>query len=427
VINSDADNPHNIFLAEGIYSSSITNDLFPLPGKDYTSIVGENTETTIIDAENSSSHFLFLNNNNINLENLKLINGTDENGFNYSFINGGSISSWDSQLDFKNLYFENNESFSGGCICSASSSCNISDSKFINNLSWQGNDIYNENSDFRLQGCLFITNINDEWNNSSIANSSGSTTIINCTFIAQQVPSTYRCISSYLSSLLIFNSIFYNDIQNEILLHSTLGNYSYLIAAYNDIKGGESNVELNGNYNTIYWLEGNIDTDPLYCDTLSGNFYLQENSPCIDAGTAYYEWNGEVILDLSPDEYYGDAPDMGAFEWEGIGIENCILNIEDLELTNYPNPFNPSTTISFNLNAKDAKDAKIEIYNLKGQKVTTLECSNSFAANTRDTCSTYNVVWNGTDQNNKPVGSGVYFYKLKAGKLEKTRKCLLIK
>jgi hypothetical protein len=149
-----------------------------------------------------------------------------------------------------------------------------------------------------------------------------------------------------------------------------------------------------------------------------------ENSPCIDAGTAYYEWNGEVIINLSPDEYYGDAPDMGAFEWEGVEIENCILNIEDLELTNYPNPFNPSTTISFNLNAKDAKDAKIEIYNLKGQKVKTIPVILNEVEESTDQ---HSVTWNGKDDNGKSVSSGIYFYKLKAGKLKKTKKMLLIK
>jgi flagellar hook assembly protein FlgD len=107
------------------------------------------------------------------------------------------------------------------------------------------------------------------------------------------------------------------------------------------------------------------------------------------------------------------------------------LKIEDLELTNYPNPFNPSTTISFNLNADDAKDAKIEIYNLKGQKVKTLPVILSGVEGSANhqiiKSQNHQIVWNGRDENNKPVGSGVYFYKLKAGKLKKTKKMLLIK
>ncbi|HPR18429.1 MAG TPA: hypothetical protein PLD62_09305, partial [Candidatus Cloacimonadota bacterium] len=69
-----------------------------------------------------------------------------------------------------------------------------------------------------------------------------------------------------------------------------------------------------------------------------------------------------------------------------------------------------------------------EIYNIKGQKVKTLDCCNSFAATSGSyrTCSN-TVTWNGDDENGKQVTSGIYFYKLKAGKVEKTRKMLLLK
>ena len=87
---------------------------------------------------------------------------------------------------------------------------------------------------------------------------------------------------------------------------------------------------------------------------------------------------------------------------------------------NYPNPFNPTTTISFSLTAKDAKNAKIEIYNLKGQKVKTL-ISDQLPAGE------HSVVWDGKDENNKPLSSGIYFYKLKAGNQEETRKMILLK
>nr|HPR18550.1 FlgD immunoglobulin-like domain containing protein [Candidatus Cloacimonadota bacterium] len=57
------------------------------------------------------------------------------------------------------------------------------------------------------------------------------------------------------------------------------------------------------------------------------------------------------------------------------------------------------------LTAKDAKNAKIEIYNLKGQKVKTLPVSPSQSH-------TVSVTWNGDDQTGNPVSSGIYFYKL---------------
>jgi hypothetical protein len=108
-------------------------------------------------------------------------------------------------------------------------------------------------------------------------------------------------------------------------------------------------------------------------------------------------------------------------------IHETVIESSELNLNIYPNPFNPSTTISFTLTTEVTEDTEISIYNVKGQKVKVLKCSNSFAANTRDSRSNYSVTWNGTDQNNKPVASGVYYTRLKAGSKVKTQKMLLMK
>ena len=85
---------------------------------------------------------------------------------------------------------------------------------------------------------------------------------------------------------------------------------------------------------------------------------------------------------------------------------------------NYPNPFNPETTINFDL-AKDSS-VLIEIFNIKGQKVYTLIEDDLKAGQHR-------VVWNGTNQNGKNVSSGVYFYKMQSDDYKSINKMLLIK
>ncbi|MCK4311244.1 MAG: T9SS type A sorting domain-containing protein, partial [Candidatus Cloacimonetes bacterium] len=105
---------------------------------------------------------------------------------------------------------------------------------------------------------------------------------------------------------------------------------------------------------------------------------------------------------------------------EPSGVENEIIQNKDIALRNYPNPFKPSTTISFNISRKDAEDAKIEIYNLKGQKVKTL-------VNEVLPAGEHSVVWDGKDINGNRVSSGIYFYKLQSGKFEETKKMILIK
>ncbi len=86
---------------------------------------------------------------------------------------------------------------------------------------------------------------------------------------------------------------------------------------------------------------------------------------------------------------------------------------------NYPNPFNPTTSISFNL-TKDTQDLELSIYNLKGQKVKTIARDNF-------TKGAYSFTWNGDNDQEKSVASGVYFYKLKAGSQSVTRKMVLMK
>jgi Secretion system C-terminal sorting domain len=91
------------------------------------------------------------------------------------------------------------------------------------------------------------------------------------------------------------------------------------------------------------------------------------------------------------------------------------------ELSNFPNPFNPSTKISFSV-PQTSSIASIEIFNIKGQKIET------FIINPSTDQAINSITWNGTDTNNKPVSSGIYFYQLKVdGKVQKSKKMMLLK
>ncbi|MDA3814379.1 MAG: M28 family peptidase [Candidatus Cloacimonetes bacterium] len=107
-----------------------------------------------------------------------------------------------------------------------------------------------------------------------------------------------------------------------------------------------------------------------------------------------------------------------------INVENSVSTdnpiVKNESISNYPNPFNPSTTISFSLTTEFAEDTELIIYNMKGQKVKQLIREHLSAGQ-------HSVVWNGTDDNGLVVSSGIYFYKLKAGNFEKTKKMILMK
>ncbi|HNX01412.1 MAG TPA: M6 family metalloprotease domain-containing protein [Candidatus Cloacimonadota bacterium] len=87
-------------------------------------------------------------------------------------------------------------------------------------------------------------------------------------------------------------------------------------------------------------------------------------------------------------------------------------------LPNYPNPFNPETTIAFAVKAK-AK-VKLEIYNVLGQKVTTLLNSNMDPG-------MHKLTWNGTNANGYKVSSGIYWARMNIGNDTFTMKMLLLK
>jgi len=111
----------------------------------------------------------------------------------------------------------------------------------------------------------------------------------------------------------------------------------------------------------------------------------------------------------------------GFYEFESLNVdvENDVINDSKIIIQNHPNPFNPSTRISFSI----PNDSNIEllIYNIKGQKVKTL-------IEEQMPKGSHSIIWNGDDENNNSVSSGIYLYKLKVNdKTEKVKKCLLLK
>jgi len=108
---------------------------------------------------------------------------------------------------------------------------------------------------------------------------------------------------------LVVNSVIWDNIPSQV----HLGDDS-ITFAHTNLQGGELELQIIPQ-SDIIWSTGNIDLDPLFIDSENMNFSLQENSPCIDAGTPYFEYEGEIIVDIPNSEYYGLAPDMGAYEF----------------------------------------------------------------------------------------------------------------
>ena len=96
---------------------------------------------------------------------------------------------------------------------------------------------------------------------------------------------------------------------------------------------------------------------------------------------------------------------------EGVPLEFALHD-------NYPNPFNPTTTLRFDL--PEVSDITLIIYNMLGQKVKTFNMQSTPAGY-------HSVKWNATNDYGDPVGAGVYLYQLQAKDFVKTRKMVLLR
>ncbi|MCD6182236.1 MAG: T9SS type A sorting domain-containing protein [Candidatus Cloacimonetes bacterium] len=109
-----------------------------------------------------------------------------------------------------------------------------------------------------------------------------------------------------------------------------------------------------------------------------------------------------------------------SFKTEDATSANPSVPAEVLSLDAYPNPFNPSTSISLNIPAKDmGKALSANIYNAKGQLVKTLVDAQA------TTQTTY--VWDGVDNNGTAVTSGLYFVKVQTASSSTMKKIMMVK
>ena len=98
-------------------------------------------------------------------------------------------------------------------------------------------------------------------------------------------------------------------------------------------------------------------------------------------------------------------------EGEGVPVEFALHD-------NYPNPFNPTTTLRFDL--PEVSNISLTIYNMLGQKIKTYDMQSTPAGH-------HALKWNATNDYGDPVGAGVYLYQLQSKDFVKTRKMVLLK
>ena len=283
IIFADSANQKTITLANGVYSPSSNGEFFPLDIVEYVSIVGESRSGVILDAENNSGVIIIDEVNHSEISNLTVTGGLTDEG--------------------------------GGIHCRLSTVA-LSDISIIGNAATgehhgRGGGIFSNYSDLSLTRVVIANNSATTEGGGMYSNSS-NIEMTQVTIAGNTAVTDGGGVFAYdISSIILTNSILWNDFPTEVSFYEYYPE-NYLTVAYSDIMGGESGIITTG-YDEIFWLEGNLDQDPLFVNPAIGDFHLQPESPCIDAG--------DPDSPLDPD---GTIADMGAFYHHHVQVDNPV-------------------------------------------------------------------------------------------------------
>ena len=124
------------------------------------------------------------------------------------------------------------------------------------------------------------------------------------------------------------------------------------------------------------------------------------------------------LLTERTDGRFITARSLDDFRPPTISVDDNPIRLEHRLIGNFPNPFNPSTTISFEL--KYDTNVNITIFNIRGQRVKTLIHEEREAGS-------HNIHWNGIDENGNEMASGIYFYRMQTPDFVQVKRAILMK
>ncbi|MCD4683142.1 MAG: hypothetical protein K8R86_07655, partial [Bacteroidales bacterium] len=338
----DTNNPKSIYLATGLYAPSTNNEIFPVTTRSYVSIIGENVENTILDAEYVYpllSSYLFTK--SVSIENITFRRGTDSQAVISG--NGGFNIAGNDSLVFSNIILEQvlSEFYSG--LYSNFSNITLRNSKCIDNSGGYALVLCNTQEEQRyykvintivanngptetidegfggsvgISGTYSYPNatkatlVNVQITENTLTKEPGTINlgvcglscsqnakvdVINTTIGNNNVTNPVNSAQVFTgegAEINLYNSIIYGIEDYEIFLGD--GTPTSDIATINisntNVKGGEENIQNWNNIHILNWLDGNSDEDPWWVGGGEPfNYELQPESPCINTGVPMYE------------------------------------------------------------------------------------------------------------------------------------------
>lgn len=180
----------------------------------------------------------------------------------------------------------------------------------------------------------------------------------------------------------------------------------------------------------ITWTSYDKDGDVLSYDILYSEDGKTQDVLAVNVGTTSYNWNSalsaasqgtgkiSVIASDGFNESRSVVENLSVDSQVGLVEEEGLLPVNYSLRQNFPNPFNPNTTIRFDL--PEESRVSIRIYDILGRLIRTLTDENYRAG-------THDISWRGEDENGAKMGSGCYFIDMTAGGFRQVNKAILLK
>ena len=228
---------------------------------------------------------------------------------------------------------------------------------------------------------------------------SPSPTITNCTLVGNQTS-----VADGGAGILV-QWFAAPDISN-CLITDSIGGKGVACVSADDTSIYGCNLWNNEDGDDICGIDGgcNFSADPLYCNAGENNFRIESGSPCVAGNHPDGGGCGESLVGAYPG-----------------GCGNAVTDLPGpvTVLGNAPNPFNPQTTIFFELDV--AGDAVVRIHDLRGRTLRTFRYTNLPAGQRQE------ISWNGRDQDGRSLPSGVYLYQLESHGFSTSKRMSLIR
>ncbi len=313
---------------------------------------------------------------------------------------GAIVSLIESHLTVIDCFFEGNQAtqWGGGAVDVWTSQVTISGTTFLNNQAVNaGGGVNLGGSTGEISNCIFDSNTVVE-KGGAIRCHYASVSIIGCTLVSNSAAlggGVYCGVESYAT------------VEKCIIAYSTLGESmvgveeGFATISCSDFFGNVGG-DWVGDFADQLLLDGNFSADPMFCNLSQGILTLDTSSPC----AAEHSGGCDLVG--------AEGTDCGF----SAAVENFQLPKGITAVENFPNPFNPATTIRFSLSEEGP--TRVVIFDMAGHQVRTL-VNGYFSAQTHE------VRWQGRDDQGLEVAAGMYFYQITSGNFQRSGRMALVK